>query len=251
MPRFGVIIAAAGASSRFGGDEKKQFEDLAGRAVFVRAAEPFLAREDVAAVVVTVAADDMERIKTRWGSHLGFHGVKLTAGGPQRIDSVVAGFEQLPDDCDFVAIHDGARPLIDPDTIDKAFREAVACGAAIVAVPLTSTLKRVHENPPNDWGQIAREVAGTVPRQDLWLAQTPQVFRRDLYAAALAARGAIEGPITDDAQLVEATGQHVAVVLGTPDNFKITTAGDLTIARQVLKARGVSGPAEPPRRHRF
>jgi len=242
MAKFGVIIAAAGASSRFGGGEKKQFEDLAGRAVFIRATEPFLAREDVGGIVVTVGAEDLERIRMRWGSHLGFHGVKLTAGGPLRVDSVAAGFEQLPPDCDYVAVHDGARPLIDPDVIEKVFREAVASGAALVAVPLTSTLKQVDES---------KLVVATPSREDLWLAQTPQVFRRDLYAAALAARGSFQGALTDDAQLVEATGQHVAVVMGSPDNFKITTAADLAMARQLLKARGVRGPAEPPRHHRF
>ena len=251
MAKFGVIIAAAGSSTRFGGNEKKQFEDLAGRAVFVRAAEPFLARDDVAAVVVAVAGEDLERVKARWGNALGFHGIKLVAGGAERVDSVIAGFEQLPADCDHVAIHDGARPLVSPELIDKVFHEATASGAAIAAVPLSATLKRVDERPANDWGVVPRSVSATVGRDNLWLAQTPQAFRRSIYAEALAKRAAITVPITDDAQLVEAIGHPVAVILGTSDNFKITTAVDLAMARQLMKARGVTGPGEPPKHHRF
>ncbi len=259
MAKFAVIVTAAGASSRFGGDEKKQFEDLAGRAVFIRATEPFSARDDVGAVIVTIAAEDAERVKTRWGSALGFHGIRLVIvpaesapGVPsERVDSVAAGFAAVPEDCDHVAIHDAARPLVEPELIDKVFHEAAATGAAIAAVPLAATLKRVDEAPANDWGVIKRTIAGTVPRDSLWLAQTPQVFRKTIYADALAGRGAIAGPITDDAQLVEAIGHPVSVILGSPENFKITTAADLAMARQLAKGRGMSGPPEPGRRHRF
>jgi 2-C-methyl-D-erythritol 4-phosphate cytidylyltransferase len=251
MPKFGVIVTAAGQSSRFGGNEKKQFEDLAGRAVFIRATEPFVAREDVAAVVVAVAPEDLERVKTRWGSHLGFHGIKLVVGGAERVDSVAAAMEVIPADCDHIAIHDAARPLIDPELIDKVFREAIASGAAIPALPLSATLKRVEEKPANEWGIQPRTILATLPRENLWLAQTPQVFRRSIYAEALARRGQIAGPITDDAQLVEAIGHPVSVIMGAPENFKITTAADLTMAKQIAKSRGMSGPPEPSRRHRF
>ena len=254
MAKFGVIVTAAGQSSRFGGSEKKQFEDLAGRAVFIRATEPFLARDDVALVVVTVAAEDLERVKLRWGNHLGFHGIKLAcppADGSERVDSVAAGLELIPPDCDHVAIHDAARPLIDPELIDKVFREAIASGAAIPALPLSATLKRVEEKPANEWGIQPRTVVATLPREGLWLAQTPQVFRRSIYADALARRAQIAGLITDDAQLVEAVGHPVSVVMGSPENFKITTAADLAMAKQLAKSRGMSGPAEPSRHHRF
>ncbi|MCG3178825.1 MAG: 2-C-methyl-D-erythritol 4-phosphate cytidylyltransferase [Phycisphaerae bacterium] len=251
MAKFGIIIVAAGASSRFGGDEKKQFEDLAGRAVFIRAAEPLMNHPEAGSVVVVVAPDDLERIKLRWGSHLGFHGIKLTGGGAQRVDSVAAGFALIPDDCDHVAIHDAARPLIGEELIEKVFAEAVASGAAIPAVPLTATLKRVEEGPPGEWGGQKRTVTGTPGREGLWLAQTPQVFRRTIYAEALAKRDQLTVPITDDAQLVEAIGHPVSVVRGTAENFKITTAEDLAMARDLLKARGVTGPKAPDRRHRF
>ena len=123
--------------------------------------------------------------------------------------------------------------------------------AAILAVPLAATLKRVDEAPANEWGIHRRSVAATVPRESLWLAQTPQVFRKSIYAQALANRANIAGPITDDAQLVEAIGHPVSVIMGAADNFKITTSADLAIARQLLKARGVTGPAAPPKHHRF
>lgn len=251
MATFGVIIAAAGSSSRFGGNEKKQFEDLAGRAVFVRALEPFLARPDVKAVLVAVAPDDLERVKTRWGSALAFHGVRLVAGGDERADSVAAAFERMPPECDHVAIHDAARPLVDPELIEKVFHEAAATGAAIAAVPVAATLKTIEEGPPNEWGTIHRTIAGTLPRDKVWAAQTPQAFRASIYAEALARRTQIAGPVTDDAQLVEAIGHPVSVLIGQPDNFKITTAADLAMARQLAKARGLSGPAEPSKHHRF
>lgn len=242
MARFGVIMAAAGASSRFGTGEKKQFEDLAGRPVFIRAMEPLLNHPDVAQVILAVAGDDEERVKRTWGSHLGFHGVKLVTGGAERVDTVAAAFDSVAEECDHVAIHDAARPLIDEELLNKVFREATASGAAIVAVPLTSTLKKVNEQ---------NQVEATPPREGLWLAQTPQVFRREIFAEALAKRDQIQGPITDDAQLVEAIGHPVTIVMGRPENFKITTADDLHLARQILKARGVSGPKEPPKHHRF
>ncbi|MDD4889339.1 MAG: 2-C-methyl-D-erythritol 4-phosphate cytidylyltransferase [Phycisphaerae bacterium] len=251
MAKFGVIITAAGSSTRFGGNEKKQFEEISGRAVFMRAAEPFIARDDVASVIVTVAAEDLDRVKTRWGSALGFHGIRLVAGGSERVDSVAAGFELIPADCDHVAIHDAARPLVDPELIDKVFREAVATGAAIPALPLSATLKRVEESPPNEWGTVHRMIAATLPRESLWLAQTPQAFRKSIYAEALAKRSQITAPVTDDAQLVEAIGHPVSVIMGAPDNFKITTAADLAMAKHLAKAHGFTGPTEPPKHHRF
>ena len=135
------------------------------------------------------------------------------------------------------------------------FREAVATGAAIAAAPLSATLKRVEDGPQTaadaDWGVKHRLIAATLPRENLWLAQTPQAFRRTIYADALAKRGQIAGQITDDAQMVEAIGHQVSVVVGLPDNFKITTSADLAMARQIAKSRGMSGPPEPGRRHRF
>jgi 2-C-methyl-D-erythritol 4-phosphate cytidylyltransferase len=242
MAKFGVIIVAAGTSSRFGGDEKKQFEELAGRAVFLRAMQPLLDHEEVGAVVVAVAEADLERVRNRWGSHLGFHGVKLVAGGAERVDSVAAGLAALPDDCDHVAIHDAARPLLDVEVIDRVFKEARMSGAAIPAIPLSATLKKVNEH---------KQVEATVPREGLWQAQTPQAFRRQIFADALAQRDRIDGPVTDDAQLVEAVGHPVTVVMGRADNFKITTAGDLLLAKEILRARGDTGPRQPPKHHRF
>ena len=122
-------------------------------------------------------------------------------------------------------------------------------------MPLAATLKRVEEAESTEagggWGLTKRTIVATVPRENLWLAQTPQAFRKSIYAEALVKRGQIAGPITDDAQLVEAIGHPVSIIIGGPENFKITTAADLVMAKQLARSRGMSGPPEPSKRHRF
>jgi 2-C-methyl-D-erythritol 4-phosphate cytidylyltransferase len=228
MPQFAVILPAAGKSSRFRDREKKVFANLDGRAVWLRSAELFVNRPDVCQCIMVVAREDQELFRRRYGAHLGLLNVQVADGGPERFDSVANALALVKPEADFVAIHDAARPCLTPALIDTIFGCAARTGAALLAVPVSDTLKRA-----NAQGQVE----ATVPRQGLWLAQTPQVFRRDWLTAAYAARSRLGQDITDDAQLVEAAGHPVALVTGSASNLKITTREDLALAEAVLKAR--------------
>jgi 2-C-methyl-D-erythritol 4-phosphate cytidylyltransferase len=238
MPTFGVILAAAGQSSRFqDANYKKPFAPLAGRAVWLHSAEKFLERSDVKQVVIVVAPEDREAFVEKFGANLAFMGVTLAEGGAHRADSVRRGLEKLAPEIDFVAIHDAARPCIATPWIDRVFETGARTGAAILATPVVGTLKRV--GPDNT-------ITETVDRTGLWEAQTPQVFSRDLLVRAFAVRQ--DGQPTDEAQLVEGLGQRVTIVPGSPINLKITSREDLRLAEQALKALPkpkLSGPAHP------
>lgn len=229
-PRVGVILPAAGRSARFGGSgPKKPFAQLAGKAVWLHAAERFLDRPEVVAVTIVIAHDDREYFLEKFGGQLAMKGVAVAIGGAERSDSVRSGLTKLPADVDFVAVHDAARPCVDSATIDRAFQAAFSTGAAIAAVPATSTLKLANraaaDQPPT--------IVSTLPREDVWLAQTPQVFRRDWYEEALNRHG--HERVTDDAQWLERLGKPVALVRGSDLNLKITTQDDLILAEAIVQ----------------
>jgi 2-C-methyl-D-erythritol 4-phosphate cytidylyltransferase len=152
-------------------------------------------------------------------------GIDVINGGAERSDSVAAALARVRPEAEFVCVHDAARPCLSEAWIDEVFRAAEKTGAAILAVPVSSTLKRVG---------VDRKIQETVSRDGLWEAQTPQVFRRELLLEAHARREGFAA--TDDAQLVERIGQVVSVVPGSLINIKITTKEDLRLAEQALKA---------------
>lgn len=152
-----------------------------------------------------------------WRAH-----VSVVAGGAARQDSVRHGLKAIGD-ADVVAIHDAARPFVSAEVVEAAVAAAIRHGAAVVAAPATDTVKQVH---PDGW------IEATPPRQQMWLAQTPQVFRLDLIRRAHTARPA--SVATDDAVLVEQLGARVYVVPGNPENRKITTREDLRWAEWML-----------------
>lgn len=238
MARFGVILVAAGRSSRFQDTNyKKPFAPLAGRPVWLHAAEKFTDRDDVKQVVIVVAPEDREAFLEKFGANLAFMGISLAEGGAERADSVKAGLGKLAPEIDHVAIHDAARPCLATDWVDRVFAAGVKTGAAILATPVVSTLKRVGSD---------HVITETVDRTGLWEAQTPQVFSRTLLEQAFAAAGG--KPATDEAGLVEAIGHAVTVVPGSPINLKITTRDDLRLAEQALKALPkpkLGGPTHP------
>ena len=153
--------------------------------------------------------------------------LRFAPAGSERQHSVASGVRALDPDCDVVAVHDAARPLVRPAAIEACLAAAAASGAALLAIPVPDTVKRV----------IDGRVVTTVPRSDLWLAQTPQCFRADVLRRAHAA-GAAAGPATDDAALVEQLGLPVAIVPGDATNRKITTREDLAWAESVLREIG-------------
>jgi 2-C-methyl-D-erythritol 4-phosphate cytidylyltransferase len=225
MPRFAVIVPAAGQSSRFGDSRrKKPFIELKGRPVWVRAVELFANRDDVAQTLVVVSPEDIDFFKEKFQPNLAFMAVEIVAGGKQRADSVRNALARVKADVDFVAVHDAARPLIVKQWIDKMFAAAEQSGAAIPATPISNTIKRVEN------GRIVE----TVPRDRLWAAQTPQVFRRQLLLDAYARWDGSEA--TDEANLVERIGHPVTIVEGSPLNIKITTQEDFKMAEALLGA---------------
>jgi 2-C-methyl-D-erythritol 4-phosphate cytidylyltransferase len=234
---FAVILPAAGRSTRFGGKEKKPFLSLAGRAIWQRTAELFWSRPDVSTVYLVIDPDDREEFRSRFGHVVAFANAKVVNGGRERFESVANALAEIPDDVPFVAVHDAVRPLTTPAQIDAVFAAAKSTGAAMLALPVADTLKRVDP--------ATRQITETIPREGLWQAQTPQVFRRDWLVDAYANRQSGNQSITDDAQLVEAAGHAVSVVVGSVANFKITTKDDLPMAEALLKAKEEARPAKP------
>jgi 2-C-methyl-D-erythritol 4-phosphate cytidylyltransferase len=147
----------------------------------------------------------------------------VVAGGENRVDSIRNGLLAVSPRVEYVAIHDAARPCVTTEEITAVFSETKKHGAALLAAPVVGTLKKVVE------GQIET----TVPRESLWEAQTPQVFRRELILEAYQQK--IRDVPTDDAQLVERLGHPVHVVPASRDNIKITTQSDLTLAKYLIE----------------
>ncbi len=226
MSTYAVILPAAGQSSRYKDKNyKKPFAPLDGRAVWLHSAERFLQRDDVKQLIVVISAEDREFFQMKYGANIAILGIEVALGGAQRADSVQAALARVKPDIDFVAVHDAARPVLADKWIDQVFAAASKSDAAILATPVTSTLKRVDKS---------QTITDTIDRQGLWEAQTPQVFRRQLLLDAHAQSGA--SPATDDADLVQRFGHAVTIVAGSPLNVKITTREDLKLAGLALKA---------------
>jgi 2-C-methyl-D-erythritol 4-phosphate cytidylyltransferase len=218
------IIMAAGRGMRFGGP--KQFVRLQGRSLLVRVLEAF---EHCAAVAETVVVTNPERLK--YVEHLAARAhcrkVKwVIAGGERRQDSVERGLRVLPGR-GMVAIHDAARPTLRPEHLSRGFAVCRRTRAAIYAMPVTETLKRVSDSM----------VRRTVTRDDLFLAQTPQFFALDLIKTAHENARRRGWCANDDAELVERLGALVTVVPGWPGNIKITTRHDLRLVAAVMAFR--------------
>ena len=225
MAKFSVILPAAGKSSRFRDEHyKKPFANLSGRAVWLHSAERFINRDDCVQVILVISSEDREHFDMKFSANAVILGIDVVEGGQERADSIQNALARVQADVDYVAVHDAARPCIADEWIDRVFAEAEKTGAAMLALPVTATLKRVTED---------RVIDETVSRENLWEAQTPQVFRRDLLMQAYAQRG--DTSVTDDAQLLEQIGQAVSVVTGSPLNMKITTKQDLRLAELAVK----------------
>ena len=216
----GVIIVAAGRGQRLGGDRPKQFVDLGGRTMLRRSVDAFDRHPDVAEIVVVLPAELVADGASLIGATS--RSCRVAAGGERRQDSVRAGLLPLSPDIDLLLVHDAARPFADAALIDRVIAGARETGAAVPAVPARETVKRVPRG--------SSLIGETMPRQEIWLAQTPQGFRRDVFMAALAA-AAPDAEFTDEAMLAERAGYAVRVVQGDEHNVKITTPEDLSAAR--------------------
>lgn len=226
-PDVGVIIVAAGRGARIGGTPK-QFRELAGVPVLLRALRPFTSHPAVACTVVALPEADASA-PPEWLAPLVGERLRVVAGGRERGDSVRSAMAALPAHCATVLVHDGARPLVSRETIDAVIAAAARGVGAVAAVPLGDTLKEVEE------GASSLVVERTIPRQRLWRAQTPQGFPRALLERALqaAAADAVQG--TDDAELVERIGGRVEIVPDQPSNLKLTTPADFALADALVR----------------
>jgi len=217
------VIVAGGSGRRVGGPVRKQYLEVDGIPVLLRAVLPFLVDPRIQQVVVVLPPDDVEA-PPPWLASLG---VRIVAGGAERGDSVRNGLAAVDDDADFVLVHDGARPFVTSEVIDRVLEAAPA--AAIAAVPVTDTVKQVDEDGT---------ITGTPDRARLWQAQTPQGFPREGLARAYA-RARDEGfAATDDAALYERYVGPVRVVTGSYRNLKITRPADLAVAEALALAPG-------------
>lgn len=232
MSKIAVILAAAGSSSRFQHpEEKKPFIKLGSKAVWLHSAELFLKRPDVHQLIIVIAQEDKEEFMARFGPNIVVQGIDVVMGGAERSDSVANALAAVNDKCDWVMIHDAARPCITNELVDAVVSAARQHQAAIPTIPVNSTLKRSRDG---------KTVDETVDRSNLYMAQTPQVFSRSLIQKAFASRG--NSSPTDEAQLLESQGHSVAMVPGSPLNLKITHRSDLGMARAFLDAMPKSKP---------
>ena len=220
-----ALIAAGGRGARFGAAQPKQFLSLAGRSILERSVDAFRNCDVITDVVVAVPPDVAENPPA--SLRAGVKPIEIVAGGARRQDSVANAFARVVDRADIVVIHDAARPFVTDDIIRRTVAAAVESGAAIAAIAAHDTVKRANAN---------RLVTATLPREEIFLAQTPQAFRTAVLKDALA----LASDATDEAMLAEQAGHPVQIVEGDPRNLKITTPADLVVAERLL---GLSSPA--------
>jgi 2-C-methyl-D-erythritol 4-phosphate cytidylyltransferase len=221
-----AIIVAGGQGLRFGGPVRKQYLMLKGHPIVWWSLAAFDRTPEIGEIILVVPPDDVARvhkISRRWRIR---KLVAVVPGGVERRDSVRQGLDALSRRVRWVAVHDAVRPLVAPATIRKTLRAAKRSGAALAASPSRDTVKLA-----DPWGHVHT----SPPRQTVWLAQTPQVFRRDWLERAHA-RGS-HLPVTDDAQLVERLGLKVRLVESPAENMKVTKPIDLVFARAILARR--------------
>ena len=257
MARFCVILPAAGKSSRFGDIRyKKPFAPLNGRTVWMQTAQYFLDRKDVAQVILVVSPEDFEEVQTRFRAEIAIHGITVVRGGKERADSIENAICAIDPSCDLICVHDAARPCLMESWIDSVFQAAEQTGAAILAVPLADSIKKVRESagtgsrakhpgtsldaifsdPEIDSAPSDGIIEHSLDRSHIWRAQTPQVFRRDWFEQVYADRPRERSAqTTDDAMLFEQAGHPVHVVEASSLNIKITSKTDLQLAEAILK----------------
>lgn len=227
-----LAIIPSGGMGRRMGSRRKNYLPLNGVPVLARSLAPFEASGLVTAIVVVVKAGDEDLCQREIVDKHPFRKVvSVTAGGPERQDSVYNGVRAAGDGWDYIVVHDGARPLVTVDAVEDTLRAAMRSGCAVSAVRVKDTVKEVS-------GGVVKR---TLPRELLWAVHTPQAFRADILSKALSAasRDGFKG--TDESSLVERLGFDVAVVEGSYENIKITTGEDMALAGCILDWRESGG----------
>jgi 2-C-methyl-D-erythritol 4-phosphate cytidylyltransferase len=231
-----AIIPAGGAGRRMGSDVPKQYLPLAGIPVLVRTLRAFQRSPLIDEIFLAVPEGDIPAIRSEIVEKQGLSKISMVlAGGAERQDSVRNALMQTREEHGIIVVHDGVRPFVTGELIRRTVAAAREHGAAAAGVPVRDTVKEVD---------AAGRVVKTVPREGLWLTQTPQGFRRDLIRAAYekASQEGFAG--TDDASLVERTGVSVRMVPGDHDNIKITTQEDLALGEIILLRFSSEQPGE-------
>lgn len=223
-----AVIAAAGLSSRMGGDCSKQFISLLGVPAVIRTLLAFEAAKMIDSVVVVCREEDRSAMEKLVADYRIRKVSAIVPGGASRQESVAAGVAAAPERDGFLAIQDGARPLVTPEEIDACVRDCLVTGASALGIPVRDTVKIVDS---------AHCVVVTPDRSALWAVQTPQVFRRSVYFSALEQAEKDGAEYTDDCQLVEHLGVPVHLCPGSYENIKLTTSEDVCIAEAILRHR--------------
>ena len=226
-PDVGVVIVAAGASTRAGAGELKQLRWLAGKPMLLHSLQTFMARADVVSVVCVLPAR-YAGDPPPWVFQCDVDRLMIAPGGATRTESVANGLDDLPDEARIVLVHDAARPLVDDATIDRVVQRVRLGESAVAALPVIDTLKEVNES---------NHIVRTVDRARLWRAQTPQGFPREVIVRAHREAAAARLTATDDAALCERLGIPVVVVPGSERALKITTEEDFVRAEALARIR--------------
>ena len=221
--RVGAVVVAAGASQRMQGVDKI-FYPLDGMPLIWHSISSLLAHPSISDIVLVTSKGNITRAEDLVASESSAGNVTVREGGERRQDSVLLGLDNL-DGCELVVVHDGARPFISSELLDRGISGALQDGAAIAAVPVKDTIKMSDSEDM---------VTRTIPRDGLWTVQTPQVFKTSLLKEA---HHQVSEMVTDDASMVEAIGHPVRLFLGSYYNIKVTTPEDLTIANAIVNLR--------------
>lgn len=219
-----AIIACAGSFTRMNG-VNKQLLELDGIPVAVRSMLAFEQLDEVTEIIVSARENEIDEYKKLAEKH-GVTKLKaVVKGGETRQQSIFSAYKEVSKETRYVAVHDGARPLVSPENIKQCIRDASIFGGAVLGVPVKDTIKNV------DGGLIT----DTPDRRKLYITQTPQIFRKDIYVKGINFALSHELDFTDDCQLAEAVGAKVAMTESSYRNIKITTPEDIAVAEILLK----------------
>ena len=221
--KLAVVIVAGGSGKRFGADKPKQFLLLNKKTMFEWSIIAFKKIKECAQVVLVVPKDKLQSML----KYKKLYGIDIVCGGKERFDSVKNGLKTVGKDIDLIAVHDAARPLITPEIIKNVMKAAYENGAAIAAVNSKDSVK---------FSKSGTKITKSLDRKNIWYAQTPQIFKKEIIEKAYAGR--ISASTTDDAQLVEKKGVKSTLVFASYENFKITEQTDFLLAQAILKKRG-------------
>jgi 2-C-methyl-D-erythritol 4-phosphate cytidylyltransferase len=224
-----AIIPSGGAGKRMGGIVPKQFLYLSGLPLLVHTLQPFQNSPSVDSIILAVPGESVNEVRRNIVERYALSKVRhVVPGGRERQDSVRNALMHLDDEDEIVVVHDGVRPFVTDDLIKLVIDSAQKLGAVATGIEVRDTVKRVDK---------AGKIEETVPRDGLWLTQTPQAFKKDLLVAAYlqAYREGFYG--TDDASLVEKSGVPVWMIPGDRDNLKVTTGGDMLHCERIMRGR--------------